>query len=179
MPRGPKGNGQTRHVSSTNSPRAGPLLVTSMRRRDHARRVFLAVSWVTDLGCHRVKKGSADVATTGTAWPLGRRSPVWAEQQLHRDLGRASYALRDVGQGGRQGHPDGSLRAHQAGEEATKGTVQVPDLGPGKGTYGSSSLYVGNQNRRIFLRSAKPVAARVLSGSTSQQIRRQHGLLVK
>src|SRR6266403_5728694 len=57
MPRGPKGNGQTRRVSSTNSPRAGPLLVTSMRRRDHARRVFLAVSWVTDLGCHRVKKG--------------------------------------------------------------------------------------------------------------------------
>src|SRR5258705_4997923 len=34
-------------------------------------------------------------------------------------------------------------------------------LGPGKGTYGSSSLYVGDQNRRIFLRSAKPVAARV------------------
>src|SRR5258708_1958223 len=38
---------------------------------------------------------------------------------------------------------------------------KVPDLGPGKGTYGSSSLYVGDQNRRIFLRSAKPVAARV------------------
>src|SRR5258705_1343582 len=34
-------------------------------------------------------------------------------------------------------------------------------LGPGKGTHGSSSLYVGDQNRRIFLRSAKPVAARV------------------
>jgi len=30
-----------------------------------------------------------------------RRSPVRAEQQRHRDLGRASYALRDVGQGGR------------------------------------------------------------------------------
>jgi IS30 family transposase len=35
------------------------------------------------------------------------------------------------------------------------------DLGPGQGTYGSSSLYVGDQNRRLFLRSAKPVAARV------------------
>ena len=34
-------------------------------------------------------------------------------------------------------------------------------LGPGKGTYGSSSLYVGDQYRRIFLRSAKSVAARV------------------
>src|SRR5437868_15142111 len=34
-------------------------------------------------------------------------------------------------------------------------------MGPGKGTYGSSSLYVGDQSRRIFLRSAKPVAARV------------------
>ena len=30
-----------------------------------------------------------------------------------------------------------------------------------KGTYGSSSLYAGDQNRRIFLRSAKPVAARL------------------
>ena len=28
-------------------------------------------------------------------------------------------ALRDVGQGGRQGYPDGSHRTHQAGEEAT------------------------------------------------------------
>src|ERR1700730_10048921 len=98
---------------------------------------------------------------SGGAWPLGRRSVVRAEQQLHRDLGRASYALRDVGQGDRQGHPDGRLRAHQAGEEATKGAVKVADLGPGKGTYGSSSLYVGDQNRRLFLRSAKPVAARV------------------
>ena len=31
----------------------------------------------------------------------------------------------------------------------------------GQGTYGSSSLYVGDQDRRIFLRSAKPMAARV------------------
>src|SRR6478609_4967851 len=47
------------------------------------------------------------------------------------------------------------------GEEATKGAVQVPDLGPGQGTDGSSSLYVSDQNRRLFLRSAKPVAARI------------------
>src|SRR5204863_7130877 len=57
--------------------------------------------------------------------------------------------------------PDGSQRAHQAGEETTKGAVQVLDLGPGKGTYGSSSLYVGHQHRHLLLRSAKPVAARV------------------
>src|SRR4029077_4712668 len=98
---------------------------------------------------------------SGGAWPLGGRSAVRAEQQLHRDPGRASYALRDVGQGGGQGHPDGRLRAHQAGEEAAQGAEHVPDLGPGQGTYGSSSLYAGDQNRRLFLRSAKPVAARV------------------
>ena len=45
-----------------------------------------------------------------------------------------------------QVHPNGRHRAHQAGEEATKGAVQVPDLGPGKGTDGSSSLYVSDQN---------------------------------
>ena len=45
--------------------------------------------------------------------------------------------------------------------EAPKGAIQIPDLGPGQGTYGSSSLYVGDQNRRLFLRSAKPVATRV------------------
>jgi len=54
--------------------------------------------------------------------------------------------------------PNGDRRGHIK-EETTKGAVQVPDLGPGKGTYGSSSLYVGDQNRRIFLRSAKPMAA--------------------
>src|ERR1039458_9116582 len=36
-----------------------------------------------------------------------------------------------------------------------------PGRGPRKGTYGSSSLYAGDQHRRLFLRSAKPVAARV------------------
>jgi hypothetical protein len=30
-----------------------------------------------------------------------------------------------------------------------------------QGTYGSSPLYVGDQHRRLFLRSAKPVATRV------------------
>jgi len=46
-------------------------------------------------------------SATGGGWrssgarPLGRRSVVRAGQQLHRDFGRASYALRDVGQGGR------------------------------------------------------------------------------
>src|SRR4029079_13732603 len=32
---------------------------------------------------------------------------------------------------------------------------------PGQGTYGSSSLYVGDQHRCLFLRPAKPVATRV------------------
>src|SRR3984957_5659385 len=63
------------------------------------------------------------ISRSSGAWPLGGRSAVRAEQYLHRDLGRASNALRDVGQGGRQGYPDGSHRTHQAGEEATKGAV--------------------------------------------------------
>jgi hypothetical protein len=46
-----------------------------------------------------------------------------ATDRLHRDLGRTSNALRDVGQGGRQGYLDGSNCAHKAGEEATKGAV--------------------------------------------------------
>src|SRR5439155_20760594 len=88
-------------------------------------------------------------------------SPVRAEQHLHRDLGRASYPLRDVGHGDTQGHPDGCHRAHQPGEGATKEAIYMPDLGPGQGTYGSSSLYVGDQHRRLFLRSAKPAATRI------------------
>jgi IS30 family transposase len=40
-------------------------------------------------------------------------------------------------------------------------TELYKSLGPRKGTYGSSSLYVGDQHRRLFLRSAKPVAARI------------------
>jgi PilZ domain. len=33
---------------------------------------------------------------------------------------RQPYALRDVGEGGQQGHPDGHLCSHQAGQEATE-----------------------------------------------------------
>src|SRR5665213_1635100 len=33
----------------------------------------------------------------GGTWPLGRRSADRFKQQLHRDLGRASYPLCDVG----------------------------------------------------------------------------------
>ena len=34
----------------------------------------------------------------------GRAISCPVEEQLHRDLGRTSYALRDVGEGGQQGH---------------------------------------------------------------------------
>src|SRR5450830_936592 len=54
------------------------------------------------------------------AWSLGRRSLVRVEERLHRDLGRTSYPLRDVGEDSQQGHADGRLRAHHAGENATQ-----------------------------------------------------------
>jgi CspA family cold shock protein len=67
MPRGPKGNDQTRRVSSVlTARRAAPS--DEYVQAGSRRRVFLAVSWVTDLGCHRVKKGSADVATGIVKW---------------------------------------------------------------------------------------------------------------
>src|SRR5450759_1737117 len=56
----------------------------------------------------------------GRCVAIGGRSTVRVEEQLHRDLGRTSYPLRDVGEGGQQGHPDGHLCSHQAGQEATE-----------------------------------------------------------
>src|ERR1035441_8596208 len=38
--------------------------------------------------------------------------------------------------------------------------ITVGILGPGQGAYGSSTIYVGDQHRRLLLRSAKSVAAR-------------------
>ena len=67
MPRGPKGNGQTRRVSSVlTARRAAPS--DEYAQAGSRRRVFLAVSCVTDLGGHRVKKGSTDVATGTVKW---------------------------------------------------------------------------------------------------------------
>ena len=43
----------------------------------------------------------------GRCLVIGKAISCPGRQHLHRDLGRASYPLRDVGQGGRQGHPDG------------------------------------------------------------------------
>ena len=41
-------------------------------------------------------------------------------QQLHRDPGRTSYALRDADEDRQQGHTDGHPRTHQAGKDATQ-----------------------------------------------------------
>jgi hypothetical protein len=62
--------------------------------------------------------GQAKTAKTKRgAWSLGRRSLVRCEEQLYRDPGRTPFASRDVGEGDQQGHPDGHLRAHQAGKK--------------------------------------------------------------
>ena len=45
------------------------------------------------------------------------------EEQLHRDVGRTAYALRDVGEGSQQGYPNRRLRADQAGEDDTERAV--------------------------------------------------------
>ena len=37
---------------------------------------------------------------------MGGRSLVRAKEQLHRHLGRTAYALRNVGEGSQQGHPN-------------------------------------------------------------------------
>lgn len=62
----------------------------------------------------------------GRFWPLGRRSVVRAEQQLHRGLGRASYSLRgqtlsasDTDERkSRRGSPRGRTQSHTEGPEA-------------------------------------------------------------
>ena len=53
-------------------------------------------------------------------WSLGRRSPVRVQEQLHRDPGRTSCALRDADEDSQQGHTDGHPRTHQAGKGATQ-----------------------------------------------------------
>ena len=64
---GSKRLGQTRRVSSVlTARRAAPS--DEYAQAGSRRRVFLAVSWVTDLGRHRVRKGSADVATGTVKW---------------------------------------------------------------------------------------------------------------
>ena len=54
-----------------------------------------------------------------------------------------------------------AIGADQAGEEAADRIVQIPDLGPWQGACGSSAVYIGDRHRRVLLRSAKPLAARL------------------
>src|SRR5882724_3881490 len=53
---------------------------------------------------------------TGRYPVTGKAICCRARKQLYRDLGRTSYPLRDVGEGGQQGHTDGHFPAHQEGE---------------------------------------------------------------
>jgi len=106
------------------------------------------------------RSGSAAAVEVGGAWPLGRRSVVRAEQQLHRDVASV-IRVREVGQGGRQGYPDGSLRAHRAGEESSPRSCISPCGDRGK-ELTIIDRFVGDQHRQYYFAIRKrPVAARV------------------
>ena len=47
----------------------------------------------------------------------------------------------------------------QAGQEATRRTLQVADLGPGQRTRRPQALHHGDRHRSVLLRSAEPLAA--------------------
>ena len=49
-----------------------------------------------------IRQRPATVEDRGAAWPLGGRSLIRVEEQLYGDLGRTSYPLRNVGEGGQQ-----------------------------------------------------------------------------
>ena len=48
-----------------------------------------------------------------------------------------------------------------AGAEAARRTLQIPDLGSRQGTRRPQAVHDGNRYRRLFLRPAKPLAARL------------------
>ncbi len=93
-------------------------------------------------------------------WSLGRRSALWIEEQQYRHSGRTAVTLCDARQGSQQGNPNRGQRLDQAGAQTPGRTLQISNLGPREGTRRSSALHHGNQNRRLFLRSAEPLAAR-------------------
>src|SRR5688572_23278300 len=67
----------------------------SGRSADRSRRAKMAM----DGGKSRISSQSVSdglLLKTGGSRSLGGRSPVRVEEQLHRDLGRTSYPLRDV-----------------------------------------------------------------------------------
>jgi len=62
------------------------------------------------------------------------------QQQPDRYFGGTPYTLRDVGQSTEKRHQDGDQGAHQAGPQATTGTLKVADLGSGQGNGRSQTL---------------------------------------
>ena len=66
--------------------------------------------------------------------------------------------LRDAGEGGQQGHPDGHLCAHKQAR-SYRGSCKIPDLGPGQGTDGSSPITLAT-DIEVYSRSAESLAAR-------------------
>ena len=92
----------------------------------------------------------------------GGRSPVRAEQQLHRDLGRTSYPLRDAGQGGRQGYPATVVTALiKQAKKLPKELYKSLTWDRGKELTDHRRFTLATNIDVYFCASAKPVATRV------------------
>ena len=92
---------------------------------------------------------------------LGRGPPARIEEQSNRHPGRASDALRDVGQSQQPRHRNGDQGLEPTSAQVTTGTVQVSDVGPGKGNGRSQTLQSRYPYSGLLLRSTKPLAARL------------------
>ena len=77
-----------------------------------------------------------------------------SSQQPDRHAGRAANALRDAGEGRRQGHGDGRQRADQERAQAAAGALQVADLGSRQGDGRPQAVHAGHRHPGLLLRSA-------------------------
>ena len=105
--------------------------------------------WLGELFAVTAMRSNPSLEPTRTGVVLG--PGLWQWQEPDRDIGRASNAIRNVGEAGWQGLADGGQRAHQERPKAAARALQVTDLGSRDGDACAQAVHHGHRHPGLLL----------------------------
>ncbi len=129
-----------------------------MRRSRHANRQRAVTR--SDRRCHIDPRKTCGSGRPSGSWSLGRRSAERRKEQLHRDTGRTPFTIRHADQSAEQRNRSCRCCLESARSQTPRYAETLADVGSRTGDGETQGLHGSYRCAGLFLRSAKPLAAR-------------------